>query len=117
MTSRGSVFFTLFFACLIFGAMGFIITPSKENFSLFFVFQFLLMLVHYLQQKSWLAAFWTLFIFNNILSIFLSLDMFYEEKIGLFVCTKDLNSGEMALVFLLGFYYLGDWKVTRVWKK
>ena len=116
MASKGDWLFTCLFACLVLGTMSYIIVPSRENFSIFFVFQFLLMLVHYHQQRSWLAALWTLMIFNNVLSIFLSLDMFYEEKLGLFYCTEELDRGKMILVFILGFCYLRGWKTLKFWQ-
>ena len=112
LSSRGDTFYTVFLSCLIFGVLGQVLIPSKEDFTVFFVFEFFLMIFFYLSQKSWVASLWVLFLFNNMLGIFFGLDMFYQEDIGPFVCQGELGIPQMVLAVVAGFVYL-RWRPLR----
>ena len=104
--SRGDIIFTFLGACFIFGLFSYIIIPSKNNFALYFVFEFFLMIFFYHKQKSWVASAWVLLLFNNVLGIIFSLDMFYEEDIGPFRCQGELGIQQMIIAFTLCLLYL-----------
>ena len=97
---------TLVFSCFLFGVMAYTTIPSRENFSLFFVFQFFLMLFFDIREKTCLAALWILLLFNGVFGVIFSLSLFDEQHWGFFYFTQDVTVGEMALAFLLVSSYL-----------
>ncbi|MCY4643285.1 MAG: hypothetical protein OXB88_01570 [Bacteriovoracales bacterium] len=104
--TKGDTTLTLSLASLFFGVLSYVIVPSGENFSFFFVFGFFLMLFFYIRKEGWGASVWVLLFFNNVLNVFFGQDIFVEENIGLFHCERGLGWPEISLAFILCLIYL-----------
>ena len=106
ISSQGDALLTLFLASFYFGVLSYIIILSKENFSLFFTFEFFLIIFFYHKYRSWIAGAWVLLLFTVFLNTLLGLDMFYEDNIGLFYCGEEAGLQYTFVAFAIGLLYL-----------
>ena len=104
-SSKGDLALTLFLACAVFGVLAYTVSPSKHHFSFYLIFEFFLMLFFYGSKNSWIASAWVLLLLNNILGVFFSLDIFYEEDVGIFRCNGELGGLQMVVAFALCLLY------------
>ena len=106
ISSQGDSILTLCLASFYFTVLSYIIISSKDNFSLFFTFEFFLMIFFYDKYRSWIASVWVLLLFTVFLNTLLGLDMFYEENIGLFYCREGGRFQHILVAFVIILLYL-----------
>ena len=106
ISSQGDATLTFLLASFYFAVLSYIIILSKDDFSLFFVFEFFLIIFFYHKYRSWIAGSWILLAFSVFFNTLLGLDMFYEEDIGLFYSQESTGFQYLLTAFIIALVYL-----------